>query len=746
VFQEYLNRHWVRVLVSLIILSFFLVHAVKWHEWGLISRFENIAYDIRLLLTMPKTIDDRIVIVEIDEKSLAEEGRWPWPRDRVARLVDQLFDHYGVTLVAFDVVFAEPEETSALALLEELEGEQAAKSPALAGRFRQLRSRYDHDKTLVEALDGRNVILGVFFSGDDASVGAHAAGVLPAPLFPRGSFTGRRIPFVSATGYASNLADLQSKAFATGHLMSMADGDRLVRRVPMLYEYDGDYYESLSMAVARNVLGVNGVIPGYPDESRAGRSYSELEWLEIGDRDIPVDARVSALVPFRGSKGSFPYVSATDVINGAAPAAVLDGRIALIGATAAGLLDLRATPVQADYPGVEVHANMIAGIIDGTIKENPAYTLGAEFLLVLVSGLLMALLLPVLSPIWAGAMTLVLLAGIGTANMVVWQYGGFVFPLATSVLMILALFLFNMWYAYFFEARGKRQLAGLFGEYVPPELVEEMSQHPDSFTLESQLRELTVLFSDVRDFTSISEGLSAADLSQLMNEYLSAMTRVIYDQRGTVDKYIGDAIMAFWGAPIHDDDHARNALRAALGMVAQVRALSKRFRERGWPELHIGIGINTGEMNVGNMGSRYRRAYTVMGDEVNLGSRLEGLTKSYGVSIIVSRSTRDAVPELAYRELDRVRVKGRDKPVNIYEPLGPRDAIDDKTIGELKLYREAAKLYRAQNWELAELQFVNLAKRSPKRVLYRLYIERIGHYRNNPPPADWDGVYTHLEK
>jgi adenylate cyclase len=736
----------VRVLLSLIILSFFLVHALKWQEWGLINRFESIAYDIRLLLTMPETRDERIVIVEIDEKSLAAEGRWPWPRDRVARLVDQLFDHYGVTLVAFDVVFAEAEETSALALLDELEDEETAGTGALAERYRQLRLRYDHDRTLVDAVNGRNVILGVFFSADARSTDAHSAGVLPAPAFRRGSFTGRNIGFVSASSYASNLADLQSKALATGHLMSLTDGDNLVRRVPMLFEYDGDYYESLSMAVARNVLGVEGVVPGYPGESRSGQSDAGLEWLEVGDRSVPVDARVSALVPFRGRKGSFPYVSASDVIDGTAPGAVLSGNIALVGATAAGLLDLRATPVQADYPGVEVHANMIAGILDGTIKENPAYTLGAEFLLVLGAGLLMALLLPVLSPIWAGAMTLVLLAGIVVTNMVMWQYWNFVFPLSTSVLMILALFLFNMWYAYFFEARGKRQLASLFGEYVPPELVEEMSQHPDSFTLESQNRELTVMFSDVRDFTSISEGLSAADLSELMNEYLSAMTRVIYDHRGTVDKYIGDAIMAFWGAPIRDDNHARNALFAAIRMVSQLRALSKGFRERGWPELHIGIGINSGEMNVGNMGSRYRRAYTVMGDEVNLGSRLEGLTKSYGVAVIVSRSTRDAVPELVYLELDRVRVKGRDKPVDIYEPIGLRDATDDAVRGELELYREALRLYRAQNWELAELQFVNLAKRSPQRRLYRHYIDRIGQYRANPPPADWDGVYTHLEK
>ncbi len=746
-FQEYLNRHWLRVLLSLIILSFFLVHALKQHEWGLINRIESVAYDIRLLLTMPGTRDDRIVIVEIDEKSLAAEGRWPWPRDRVARLVDRLFDHYDVKLVAFDVVFAEPEETSALALLDELESERPAGDNGLAERYRQLRSRYDRDRVLVEAVDGRNVILGVFFFKDTGPAGNHTAGALPTPLFRRGSFTGRNVRFVSASGYASNLAELQSKAFATGHLVAVPDVDALIRRVPMLYEYDGAFYESLSLAVTRNVLGVESVAPVYSQESPAGRSDAEIEWLEVGDRYVPVDAHVTALVPFRGARGSFPYVSATDVISGSAPRDALVGRIILVGATAAGLLDLRATPVQANFPGVEVHANMVAGILDGTIKENHAdYTLGAEALLVLACGLLMALALPVLSPVWAGAISLVLLIGVLVLNMALWHFANLVFPLAASVLMIITLFLFNMWYAYFFEARGKRRLAGLFGEYVPPELVEEMSQNPDSFTLESQNRELTVLFSDVRDFTTISEGLSAADLSGLMNEYLSAMTRVIYDRRGTVDKYIGDAIMAFWGAPLHDEDHARNALFAALEMLSEVRALSKRFGERGWPELHIGIGVNTGEMNVGNMGSRYRRAYTVMGDEVNLGSRLEGLTKSYGVSIIVSRPTRDAVPELAYRELDRVRVKGREKPVDIYEPLGPHDAVDAAERDELELYREALRLYRAQNWELAELQFVNLAKRSPQRTLYELYIARIGHFRARPPHAEWDGVYTHLEK
>ncbi|MDX1432683.1 MAG: adenylate/guanylate cyclase domain-containing protein [Gammaproteobacteria bacterium] len=742
-FREYVSRHWVRVLVSLVILGFFLVHVAKWHEWRIIHRLDNIAYDLRLLVTMPEDVDERIVIVDIDEKSLTEQGRWPWPRDTMARLVDQLFERYAVKLAAFDVVFAEPEETSASALVVALR-ERGVDIPEahLAG----MRRFFDRDQMLADSIGGRNVVLGIFFSGAEQSGRALEIGELPPALFRSGQFTGRNIPFWRAEGYSANLPSIQRRALAVGHLNSVPDSDGLVRRVPMLFEFDGGYYEALSLAVVRALVEAQRVIPGYPVGSRVGRSYSDLEWLQVGDYRVPVDANVSALIPFRGPQGSFPYVSATDVINGTAPPDLLAGRIALIGATAKGLLDLRATPVQANYPGVEIHANLITGILDGNIKENPAYTLGAEFLLVLVSGLLMALLLPVLSPVWAAALTVGLLGGMIAFNLAVWELGDFVFPMAAGLLTVLALFLFNMWYAYFFEARGKRQLAGLFGEYVPPELVEEMNQDPTSFTLESENRELSVLFSDVRDFTTISEGLGPSELSDLMNEYLSAMTRIIYDHRGTIDKYMGDAIMAFWGAPVHERDHARQALFGAMQMVAALDELNPRLRTRGWPDLRIGVGINTGEMYVGNMGSRYRRAYTVMGDAVNLASRLEGLSKVYGVSIIVSDTTRAAVPEYAFRELDRVRVKGKDKPVTIYEPLGPREAVASEERDEIKLYREALKHYRAQNWDMAELQFVNLHRRSPQRRLYKEYAKRIKYYRRNPPEQDWDGVFTHLEK
>jgi len=277
---------------------------------------------------------------------------------------------------------------------------------------------------------------------------------------------------------------------------------------------------------------------------------------------------------------------------------------------------------------------------------------------------------------------------------------------------------------------------------VPPELVDEMAQNPEAISLEGESREMTVLFSDVRGFTTISEGLDPKQLTQLMNAFLTPMTEVIHHNRGTIDKYMGDAIMAFWGAPLKDHEHAKHALTAAMQMIGALEKLQKDFAIKGWPAINIGVGLNSGLMTVGNMGSSFRMAYTVMGDTVNLGSRLEGLTKNYGVQIIVSEFTKAQVPEFAYRELDVVRVKGKDKPVIIYEPLGLAENIDKPTKDALKLYREALKLYRNQNWDLAEIQFVNLQKLEPTPYLYQMYIERIGFFRHTPPASDWDGVFN----
>ena len=471
-----------------------------------------------------------------------------------------------------------------------------------------------------------------------------------------------------------------------------------------------------------------------------------MEWLEVlsADRQItvPVDESVAALIPYRGRERSFPYISAADVLKGRVDKSQLDGRIILVGTTAPGLMDLRATPVGATYPGVEVHANLIAGILDGKIKEKPGYIMGIEVLQLIFFGGLLAFILPLLSPMRASMLTSAVLFLIVAINLSLWSSANLVLPLASGLLLSVLLFGANMSWGYFVESRTKRQFTELFGQYVPPELVDEMARDPEAYSMVGRNVELTVLFSDVRGFTTISEGLDPQELSQLMNEYLGAMTEVIRKNRGTLDKYIGDAIMAFWGAPVADPEHARHAVLTAMAMQKALKTLAEPFRARGWPELHIGVGVNTGMMTVGDMGSPVRKAYTVMGDAVNLGSRLESITKQYGVGIIVGPQTREQLGDMVFRELDKVRVKGKDEPVTMFEPLGMVGEVPAEVLDQLTLWKHALRLYRAQDWEQAELQLFNLSRLAPEARLYQLYLERVALLRKSPPGTDWDGVTT----
>jgi len=521
-----------------------------------------------------------------------------------------------------------------------------------------------------------------------------------------------------------------------------------VRRVPMVAEYGGAYYESLSLAMVRTLFGQPELLPGFAEGKTEG--YGGLEWLELdtaaGKLKIPVDVEVATFVPYRGRQGSFRYISVADVLHDRVEIEQLQNKIVLIGTTAPGLLDLRATPVAEVYPGVEAHANMISGILDQNLKERPAYMVGAEVVWLLLMGIALSFLLPRLGPakaILVSATTFAITFGMSLA---VWHYGNLLFTVANSLVMIALLFALNMSYGYFVESRTKRQITGLFGQYVPSELVEEMAEHPESVSMEGDSREMTILFSDVRGFTTLSEGLDPKELTLLMNEFLTPLSRVIYKHRGTIDKYMGDCIMAFWGAPLPDANHARHAILAGIEMQAALKALQPHFKERGWPEIYIGIGINSGRVSVGNMGSEVRVAYTVMGDEVNLASRLEGITKQYGVGVIVGENTKNAVTDFVYRELDHVRVKGKEKPIAIYEPIGLSSEVSKDLQDEVKLFHEARRLYRRQDWDQAELQLMNLQRMSPDAALYGIYAERIAYFRKNPPAADWDGVFVFQTK
>lgn len=740
-----MKKHAILIGLGLLIVLVFIGNAARFYHLNFVDQLSAILYDYRLQLTMPRTVDNRIVILDIDEKSLKEEGRWPWSRDRLALLMDKLFDQYGVAVVGFDVVFAEKDESSGLKVLQKIGQDQLKGDAQFQAALAQIRPQLEYDRLFADKIKNRNVVLGYYLTSQDA---ANTSGTLPEPAFPAGTFRGRPIGFTSWNGYGANLPELQQAAASAGHFNPLVDFDGEVRRVPMLVEYGGAYYESLSLAMVRILLGQPKLLPGFVEGETSG--YGGLEWLELdtanGLLKIPVDADVATFVPYRGYQGSFKYISIADVLHDRAEISQLKDKIILVGTTAPGLLDMRATPVAEVYPGVEIHANMIAGILDQNLKERPAYMVGAEVIWLLLIGAALSFLLPQLSPVKAILVSIFLFAITEGLSLFAWHYGNLLFTVANSLVMIALLFALDMSYGYFVESRTKRQITGLFGQYVPSELVEEMAEHPESVSMEGESREMTILFSDVRGFTTISEGLDPKELTVLMNEFLTPLSRVVYKYRGTIDKYMGDCIMAFWGAPLPDVSHARDAILAGIEMQATLKALQPHFKERGWPEIRVGVGINSGRVSVGNMGSEIRVAYTVMGDEVNLASRLEGITKQYGVGIIVGENTRNAATDFIYRELDHVRVKGKDKPVAIYEPVGLLAEVDKAMQDEVKLFHEMRRLYRKQDWDQAELQLMNLQRMSPDTALYGIYAERVAYFRKNPPAEDWDGVFVFQTK
>jgi len=736
----------VRIAISAVALALFSLHISGSPRFEVIDRVENYLYDVRIRITMPGTVDDRIVIIDIDEASQVELGQWPWPRNTLAAIVDRLFDDYGIRVLGLDVLFAEAEETTAEQVIADLAASEIGNDPAVRNELDRLRETLDSNYRFAESLIARDVVTGFVFKDFLGDNEPEATGVLPTPMISDSVIASLSVPFVEAAGYAGNLSALQENAAAGGFFDSpIIDADGVFRRAPLVQRYGGDLYPSLALAVAHNVLGNPDVGLSFA-ETRGGRmSGIELEHFQLGDNAIPVNEQVAVYIPFRGPQESFPFISARDVLNGTALDAALRDKIALLGASAAGLLDLRSTPVGQRYIGVEAHANLIAGLLDNNIRQQPAYSDGLEFFLLMVIGVLMALVLPRLAPLSALAFVLAVIAATMAGNLWMWSSMGLVVPLASLLVYTMLAAMLQITYRFFVEQRNKRHLSHIFGQYIPPSLVEEIDESGQEISLEGESREMSVLFSDVRGFTTISEGLDAIELTRMMNEFLTPFTRAVQQHRGTIDKYMGDCVMAFWGAPLSDEEHAKHAVLAAFDMIAAVKSLDEPFQKKGWPAIRVGVGIASGDMNVGNMGSEFRIAYTVMGDTVNLGSRLEGITKQYGVDIIVNDRTASLVPDFTFRELDLVRVKGKNEPVAIFEPIGPSAEIPAETEAMLATHATALDAYRRKDWDLACVSFRNLKERTDD-LLYSVYLDRIERFRQEPPPDHWDGVYAHLSK
>jgi adenylate cyclase len=738
------RRRWRRIAITCIPLVFAWMHAVGVLDIDVLDRLDNIIYDARLRATMPRTLDPRVVIVDIDEKSLSEYG-WPWSRDKFAALVEELFDRQKIALLGFDIVFAEPDESSGLKQLQLMAQKELRDQPGFADRIDKLKDSLDFDARFAKTLQDRPIVLGYYFTSDrDGRI----SGVLPEPVMRKEDLQGRPIGFTSWNGFGASIDKLARAAPVAGYFNSITESDGVVRSLPLVAEYEGRYYESIALALFRVLAGMPQVLPGFPQEASLSRHYKGLESvvLKQGDKllSIPVDERVAALVPFRGEGGvkggSYRYVSAADVLSKRLPAGSLDGTIILVGTTAPGLFDLRVTPVGQTYPGVETHANVLSGLLDGNISVKPDYAVGYEVVMLALAGLILAFALPLLSAMRAILLSLVVVIAIVAMNF--WLYIGYglVLPVASAIVMALTAFALNMSYGYFVESRSKRELANLFGTYVPPELVDEMVKDPDSYSMAATNKDLTVMFCDMRGFTKMSERMEPIQLQALLNEVFSRLTELIRAHRGTIDKYMGDCVMAFWGAPVDMRGHAGLSVQTAMEMSAAVHQLNAEHRKRNIPEIGIGIGLNTGNMCVGDMGSDIRRSYTVIGDAVNLGSRLEGLSKTYGVDIVASETTRAESNEFAWQELDKVRVKGKEQAVAIFWPMARADQLGEQQAAELASWTLLLAAYRAQDWEACDVHIAHLQRLNPTKYLYQLYAERVASMRLLPHDPDWDGA------
>jgi adenylate cyclase len=537
-------------------LSALFVLLVAAHVAGVVhfasmQRAEAWLYDGWLRRTAPAAVDDRVAILDIDEASLKSLGRWPWSRDTMSTLVEQLFDRYGVAGVGFDVVFAEPDTSSGLDTLKQLAYRDLAGSRDFRAALEKLAPRLDYDARFARVLAERPLSLGYYFIPQ--GYGDAKTGMLPPPSLPAAAFGTLQPGMPPPTGYGANLPAFQQAAQGAGFFNMRADEDGTARQMNLVSPYGAGYYLALSASTLRVAFGGDPAIAGVDQQVVLGRKYAS-PWLEVGGIRVPLSADGTVHVPYRAG-APFPYISAADVLAGKAPLEQLENRIVLLGSTAPGLADLRVTPFSNVFPGGEIHAHLIAGMLDGTTRATPPWADDARLAAVLLLGALLTIVLLRFGPTIGLAASMVLLALLLAAYGAAWSRF-WVVPMAAPMLTVFGLYALNTAYGFFAATRSKRQITKLFGQYVPPELAAEMSQNPAHYTMEGQSRDMTVLFSDIRGFTNFSENLPPAELADVLNAYLSTMTRIIQKHQGTIDKYIGDAIMAFWNAPVDLRDHA----------------------------------------------------------------------------------------------------------------------------------------------------------------------------------------------
>jgi len=712
----------------------------------LLDRAEYSLLDARFRLRGPEPVAESVVIVAIDAASLDEFGRWPWSRSVLAELLDRLAEA-GVVATGIDLVLSEsetPAEAGALRLARDV---LAAQAPLDAARVAEIAvldetlGEMDTDARLAASVAATGqTALGYFFRTGEDDADSPEVLISRLPDIRRSQVAVAKVPangafpVLTCTGVEANVPVLARAGRRSGFLSALADPDGVTRRAALVARCADSYYVSLALAVYELAIGQRTILLG--DEWA-------LREVRVGDRVFPTDEGGKVLVNFRGPPGSFPQISAGDLLAGRVAAGELQGKIALIGPTEVGLRDTRSGPFPGVYPGVEVHANLLDNLLVGDVLRRHDDLVVAELALIALVGILLIVVIPRTPGILASfvfaaglAIGLLSLGGFAFAEYGIWL--NLAYPLATVGLVYLAVEVTRSLAA---EARGRR-VREMFATYVPPAVVKELAEGEADLRLGGEKRTLSLLFSDLRGFTPLSERLGAEGTIRLMNVYLDAMTRRLFETEGTLDKYIGDAVMAFWGAPLAQADHAERACRAALMMQDEIATFGLRHPDLPGAEgLRMGVGIHTAEVVVGNMGSDLRFDYTLVGDGVNLCARLESLTKVYGVGILASAELARILPDsFLLREIDEIRVKGRRGAGVIHEVMGERVAAGDE-FAWLEAYAQGLAHYRAGHWSEARSAFAQViatrGEDGPSSALIAR-MESLGAV----PPDGWAGTWT----
>ncbi len=691
-------------------------------------------------------------VIDLDDESLRRLGQWPWPRTQVARLVERLAES-GASAIAFDVVFAEPDRTSPRNIWE------VWRSSAPGARLEQeLAGLPDHDRVLAEAIGGARVVTGFALTGERAG-GEPAAGQPRDPAVKAGVAHAGEDPrlFVPAlAGAVANLPELERAAAGNGHFNMLAERDGILRRVPLFLRRGETLHPALAAEAVRvfhgaSAYGVRAVPTGVVE-------------VKVGPRVVPTDARGRVWLRDTGCEPR-RFIPAWQLFEEGFEPSRVAGSICFVGSSGAGLKDLRATPLNPAAAGTEVHAQLAEQILLGRFLTRPDWAPGAEMLFLLALGGALILLLPGVGPAWCAALGAAAVAGAGAASWWAFTRRGWLIDPVLPALVTLAIYLVSSLIQFLRTERERRQVRLAFSRYMSPALVSRLAEHPEQLKLGGERKEMTFLFTDIRGFTTIAERLGAEELTRFLNSFLTPMTQVVLDRRGTIDKYIGDCIMAFWNAPLEDLQHARHACEAALAMRRALAGWNREHEQeakaagRSWVPVQIGIGINTGEGCVGNLGSEQRFDYSVVGDAVNLASRLEGLSKLYGADIVVGESTiaqalspagAGKADGLAALEMDLITVKGKTRPARVYTLLGSEAGAGTELEGLIRRNGEMLAAYRAQRWDEAAALLEELLRRDTPRTrlrgLYSVYQERIRAYRAAPPAPGWDGVFVATTK